>query len=423
MVLTNTASEPLLRAAALTASSAFYSELRALLSDAAIAWETVPFTTSTDLLEHRADFRGTLPVSVYASSGTSSRAKTAYFSTGDHAATIGRTIASLVASGVRPTDTLVVAHGFGIWLIGADFARAGETLGLTVLPIGKGPGLVHTLDLIDEVGCDVLATSPSYAYRLLNAGLGEVPSRRPRLILLSGEAVTPVLRRFLVEASGADRVHSFYGSAEMGHLGVDPRGDGVIDVHLDFACELIDGDERLVTLEPEAIGELVLTTLFHRGMPLVRYRTGDLVRVADIAAAGDRARLSVEVLGRLEESVALEAGEKLWAWQIDHVVMAHPAITDFQAIVREVPVASQWLSTRDEVVVRVATRNDMPVTDADIAQLENALRSASIDISAVAGATADFRVEWMRGEELRDAATEGKRLRLVDQRATAAPQL
>jgi phenylacetate-CoA ligase len=385
-------------------------------------WRAIPFTTSSDVLESRAALRSSFrPLTTYASSGTTQKAKLAYFTPADHLATVRRTVVSLVACGARPTDTIVVAHGFGIWLIGSDFAAAGEQLGLDVLPVGKGPGLRHTLDLIEAAGADIVATSPAFAHRLASA-VGN-PAGEPvfgtRLLVLSGEVVTRAMSRQLSGLWGVEAVHSFYGSAELGHLGCDPDADGAIDISPDFCAEILDDAGTPLELRAGQRGEFALTTLYQQGMPLVRYRTGDQVELVSVAEAGEHLRISLRVLGRIEESVALEAGEKLWAWQLERALLEDEAVAEFQAVVEDGPSLGQWLPSHDLVTIRVTTVDDLPLDRDRLQRMREVLQSLSLDISAVAGATVDFDLAWVPAATLRDPQAEGKLRRLEDRRPHA----
>src|SRR5436190_1937285 len=106
MAPTNSAPNELLRATlrAARAASPYYRTTLSGLGDEP-DWSAVPFTDSRQLLEERSRFQANAAVTMYASSGTTARAKMAYFTAADHDATVRRTVQSLVACGVRPGDT------------------------------------------------------------------------------------------------------------------------------------------------------------------------------------------------------------------------------------------------------------------------------------------------------------------------------
>ncbi|MGW1061829.1 phenylacetate--CoA ligase family protein [Micromonospora rubida] len=408
----------LLAAAARAAGASPY--YRRVLSTPPADWASVPCTLPRDLMRDGPRFAATPAVTVYASSGTSGRAKPAFFTARDRAGTVRRTIQSLIGSGVTGSDTLVVAHGFGIWLIGSDFSSAGEELGLRVLPIGKGPSVVQSAQLMREYGATVIATSPSYARRLaVNSGSrpGDLGVELGvRMLLLSGEAISEVSRRDLGRAWGVEEIRTYYGTAEFGHLGCDVRGDTCVRLSDDFGYEiLVDGEPA--DLRPGVRGELVVTTLFQEGMPLVRYRTGDLVEVGAVAELAGLISLDARVLGRLESSVVLESGEKLSLWQLEEVLLGQAGIVDFRAELNEVEADRQWFTIADQLTIRCATAGPRP-PDSEMDDVVLALRELSLDISA-AGESLRFVVEWVTPEELIAHDGEGKPRRLVDRRSAS----
>jgi phenylacetate-CoA ligase len=97
-----------------------------------------------------------------------------------------------------------------------------------------------------------------------------------RRIFSCSEYLDAPARRNIEEAFGVP-VIDHYGTVEFGFLGWEcPLQDGL---HLnveDFVFEILDGAGAPV--RDEESGELVVTVLRQRAMPLVRYRTGDRAR-------------------------------------------------------------------------------------------------------------------------------------------------
>src|SRR5699024_10988052 len=79
-------------------------------------------------------------------------------------------------------------------------------------------------------------------------------------------------------------------------------------------------------------GELVLTTLSRRGMPLVRYRTGDRGRfLMDPCGCGCLKPRLEEVKGRLDDGVVLPDGSLLSIHRLDELLLSSGEIQDFRA--------------------------------------------------------------------------------------------
>lgn len=374
----------------------------------------LPFTSTSTLAAAPTLFRAHSECTVYASSGTTGRPKYMYFSRRDHVTAVHRTAASMQTAGVGASDVVAVAHGFGIWLIGSDFAQAAAELGACVVPVGKGPTAAYVLDAMRDLGVTAIASSPSYLRRLAATAAerdGEVPVV-PRL-LLSGETISTSVRRHLRREWSATAVTSVYGSAECGTLAAERPMTNVLELHVaDFAFEVVDTvtDEWV---DPGSLGELVLTSLRHDAMPLVRYRTGDLVSLVE--ATSDGLARSVRILGRLDESVVLESGEKLWPHQIDDALATVEAVADWQATLTEVPSDGAWLNEKDRLTVEVVLRPGHDHGRDIIAEAMAAVETCSLDMTAAAQATVEIEVVPVSADGLRSAGSDKVR-RLVDER-------
>jgi phenylacetate-CoA ligase len=90
-----------------------------------------------------------------------------------------------------------------------------------------------------------------------------------KFILCSYEFVSVLHRKTLERVFGVP-VFNLYGATETGHLLMENESGEMKTSLENVFCEIIEPDER-------GIGNLVVTTLTNKFMPLVRYRVGDLV--------------------------------------------------------------------------------------------------------------------------------------------------
>jgi phenylacetate-coenzyme A ligase PaaK-like adenylate-forming protein len=128
-----------------------------------------------------------------------------------------------------------------------------------------------------DYGVTCLVGLPSQLLALARSGrpagrLGETL----KTVLLSGEAAPEALKKALTEEWGAE-VFVHYGLTEFGLGGAVECGrrGGPHLREADLIAEILDPDDGR-RLAPGEIGEIVLTSLTRRAMPLVRYKTGDL---------------------------------------------------------------------------------------------------------------------------------------------------
>ncbi|MPM38242.1 hypothetical protein SDC9_84871 [bioreactor metagenome] len=126
------------------------------------------------------------------------------------------------------------------------------------------------------------------------------PELSPRAVLLSADYIPKSFVK-LIERVWDCTVYTHYGMTETGFgLAVDCRcRDGMHMRDDEFMVEIIDS-ETLLPLPDGDTGEIVLTSLRNRAMPLIRYRTGDIGRLIAVpcACGGSLPRLG-RVEGRL----------------------------------------------------------------------------------------------------------------------------
>lgn len=143
--------------------------------------------------------------------------------------------------------------------------------------------------------CMGLPSAIAQLARHVRAHRPRAPAQLVPFVKLGGEQVYPFQREDIAQYLGA-RVFESYGSTEMGPIAHEcPAGSRHImadHVHL----EVFDGDEPA---QPGELGDLVLTSLFNRAMPLVRCRIGDRGRLSpDPCVCGLPHPVLSELIGR-----------------------------------------------------------------------------------------------------------------------------
>lgn len=99
-------------------------------------------------------------------------------------------------------------------------------------------------------------------------------SFRPKLVVTKGELLDPLSRSLIESAFGA-KVADYYATEETGIIAWEcPSGSGYhVDTDLVY-LEIVDEAGRAVP--PGTPGEICLTNLYMRAMPIIRYRVGDV---------------------------------------------------------------------------------------------------------------------------------------------------
>ncbi|MEJ1201135.1 MULTISPECIES: non-ribosomal peptide synthetase [unclassified Streptomyces] len=201
-----------------------------------------------------------------------------------------------------------------------------------------------------EHGIDVINVTPTYAQQLVAEGLLDDPARRPALVLLGGEAVTPALWQRLAETEGTVG-YNLYGPTEytINTLGVGTFEcqDPVVGVAIDNT-DVYVLDPWLRPLPDGVPGELYVSGIgiargylgqpaqtAHRfvacpfGAPGERmYRTGDLVV--------RRPDGHLMYLGRTDQQVKIR-GHRVEPGEVEAAFAAHPAVRFVAAVAQPDP--------------------------------------------------------------------------------------
>ena len=227
------------------------------------------------------------------SSGTSGSRKVRFITHDDNVAE-HRFLAKLLSvAGVNQGDRVACVDTDPAAVM-VSFPWACEILGtMESYCISTGTNFEDTLPLLERLCPTVVISVPSIIQRLLdNESSASMASIRS--VVYIGEGMSDMTRQRIADALGAE-VYSYYGTSETSAIGIECGShDGV---HLMSSRHLFEMDSKG---HQRDVGELIVTTLEQRGLPLLRYRVGDLVRLrygrCDCGLEDPR----VDILGRSE---------------------------------------------------------------------------------------------------------------------------
>jgi|HubBroStandDraft_3_1064219.scaffolds.fasta_scaffold00917_1 phenylacetate-CoA ligase len=226
-----------------------------------------------------------------------------------------------------PGDLVFVSIPYELTFASYDLDRALERLGATVVPVGALNDVCpfeRTARMLQTLHPAGLVCTPTRALRyfdLIRGQGGDPAEVGLRTLLYVGETCAPARLEKIARLWGI-RLLSAYGATETNSLAL-PCPLGRLHLAEDrYWFELIDPASG-EAMADGARGELVLTGLVGRAMPLVRYRTGDLVRIAaEPCPCGERRRV-VEHHGRVED--CYRVGERtVFRLDLEEVVLATP---------------------------------------------------------------------------------------------------
>lgn len=334
-----------------------------------------PFTFPADLARAEpplaaAPLSGVARVVTLATSGTGGASKRLFFTAEDLEATVDFFAAGM-ALFTRPGDRVAVLFPAGRPdSVGDLLARALNRIGAEarVPPTAAMATPETLLAELRRLRPDVIAGMPVTLGALARTGLADGGAPLAvRAVLASADAVTAPLAATLTAAWGSE-VFEHWGMTETGYGGAVacPCHDGLHLREADLYVEIVDPATGAPLPEGE-VGEIVVTTLRRRGLPLVRYRTGDLAsQRPGPCRCGSPLRRLGPILGRIEAGAP-----PLDRARLEEAIFAVPGVVDFALAVRR---AEGILLT-----VAIAARGDGAATAAAVRErLENLRRTRAL---------------------------------------------
>lgn len=244
-------------------------------------------------------------------------------------------------------------HGMSI------FTRPGQRV-LVLMP-GKRPGSVGDLleKALARLGAETLVFGPvadphealigmrSFSPHVVVGvpvhvlGLARrdaLAGRSVNSVLLCSDNAPRSIIRAVREAWDCE-VFTHWGMTETG-LGGGVECDAHDGYHLrenDLYIEVAD-PETGEPLPAGIEGEVLVTTLTRRGMPLIRYRTGDAAElIRDACPCGSVTRRLGRITGRIGRDLPLEGGKSISITQMDEILFNVPGLVDYQAALKGGP--------------------------------------------------------------------------------------
>ncbi len=370
----------------------------------------LPFLTKDDLRQRPRDMVAVPAeelVRVHTTSGTTGSAVPIFHTIEDIGAWAALVARCLYMVGVRASDVFQNMMGYGLFTGGLGFHYGAERIGALVIPAGAGNSH-RQIRLMQQFGTTVVHIIPSYALYL--SSIFEEEGLDPggmglRIALIGAEPHTEDLRRRLEAMYGIEAFNS-YGLTEMSGPGVAFECRCKEGLHLwedSYIMELVDPESGEPVAEGEE-GELVLTTLHRRGMPLLRYRTRDLTRIiSEPCACGRTHRRITRIKGRTDDMFVIK-GVNVFPMQVERVLLGVLGVGSNYRIVLE------RSGLQDQMRVEVEVSGSL--WQGDVQKL-NALRER-IRAQLRDDILVTPRVELIEPGAL--PRSEGKAVRVVDQR-------
>ena len=306
----------------------------------------IPYTTKADLRDTYPFGMFSVPrkelVRVHASSGTTGNPTVVGYTREDLDNWAEQVARVVVAAGASDESMVQICFGYGMFTGALGLHYGLERIGATVVPTSSG-NTEKQLKFMRDFGTDTIVATPSYCLYLAEAAreAGEVfPMDRYRLSLglLGSEGCTPEMRDQIESRwGGGFCCTDNYGMSELNGPGMSGECRERAGLHINedhFLCEVIDAASGQV-LEKGSTGELVVTNLTKRGLPMLRYRTKDITRIdySPCACGRTTARMH-KIIGRSDDMLKIR-GVNVFPSQVESALINIKHISPhYQLVVR-----------------------------------------------------------------------------------------
>lgn len=380
----------------------------------------LPFLEPADIISSASQLRShSMPVfRVSCSGGTLGRPKILFRTRSDWDRSVHNVAELFATAGVQAGTNMLILQPFGMWAIGHLALDACGLLKVMVLPAGNHEDLAFLSYLFSQFPITTVFATPSLWKRFTSYTAKANVPRQVRM-LLAGERLVEEDRRYLSDYWRGG-VYNIYGSEETDGLAAEcefHRGMHILEHS--FVLELLSEGKTIDWSRPgDYEGELVITSLYHQGTPLVRYRLGDLVRVHRGPQRCECGNFNptLEILGKSEEVVQLFDAARLSLCQLDVALRSalHREVY-FQLLVEDGQQAP-FLETltiligdndigekeRDQILREVATCSR---------EVADSVHSQQLELRV---ARSDWNAAWTH---------KGKRRRIIDRRSVRLESL
>ncbi|UCE72850.1 MAG: AMP-binding protein [Methanomassiliicoccales archaeon] len=240
--------------------------------------------------------------------------------------------------GVRAADRAFIAFPYNTFIALWSSHYACERIGCMVIP-GGGTSTKERLNLMRNMKVTVLCATPTYAYRLANVAgdegidLRDIPLKR---LFVGGEPLAAVPgSRARLEQIWHAKVYDYYGCNEStAPIGRECKEQNGLHVAEDILIpEILNEDGEQV--DPGERGELVISNIAAKTMPLLRFRTGDIVTYDDEPCPCGQNSIRIKILGRTDDMIVIK-GTNVFPSMIEEMVKRCPELGSEFMIVIEV---------------------------------------------------------------------------------------
>ena len=371
----------------------------------------LPFTVKNDLRDHYPFGLFASPmqqiVRLHASSGTTGKPIVVAYTQEDIEVWTSAMLRTFACYGLHRGDIIQNSYGYGLFTGGLGAHYGAEALGATVVP-ASGGNTDRQIMLLRDFGVTAICCTPSYFTHMIEraAELGVDMKALPLRVGVFGAEPWSDAMRVRIERDSAIKAFDIYGLSEIVGPGVaaecgQQNGLHIFEDH--FYPEIIDPETGEV-LPDGAEGELVLTTLSKKAMPMIRYRTRDITAIVPEPCPCGRTIRRIRRIGRRSDDMFIIRGVNVFPSQIEAALLAVEGTLPHYRIVLSRDKGLDQITVEVEVSAQVASDQ--------VRVMEDLRKRIGQAVERIIG----LRVAVRLVEPKSIQRSEGKAKRVVDQR-------
>lgn len=371
----------------------------------------LPFTVKNDLRDNYPFGLFASPlqeiVRFHASSGTTGKPIVVAYTKEDIDDWATAMLRSFAACGVHSGDIVQNAYGYGLFTGGLGAHYGAEKIGASVIPISGG-NTDRQIMIMKDFGVTVICCTPSYFIHIIERAkeLGvDLKSLPLRIGVFGAEPWTEDMRKRIESDSGI-KAYDIYGLSEIVGPGVAMECKYQAGPHIFedmFYPEIIDPETGKVLPDGQE-GELVLTTLCKRAMPMIRYRTRDITALVSEKCQCGRTIRRLRRIGRRSDDMLIIRGVNVYPSQIEAALLKVEGTLPHYMIIVDREKGLDRLEVQVEVTPEVFSDT--------ISVMEQLQARISHSIETITGLRAEVRLVAPRTLQ----RSEGKAKRVIDKR-------
>ncbi len=238
--------------------------------------------------------------------------------------------------GLSNKDIIQISYGYGLFTGGLGAHYGAESLGAAVVPTSGG-NTARQIMLMRDFGTTAICCTPSYFVHMIDTAeqLGVDMRGLPiRVGMFGAEPWTEEMRKRIEEGAGI-KAYNIYGLSEIIGPGVAVECEKQCGMHIfedRFYPEIINPETGDVLPDGE-FGELVLTTLSKRAMPMIRYRTRDLTRIIPERCSCGRTLRRIERITSRSDDMFIIRGVNVFPSQIESALLSVDGVAPHYRII------------------------------------------------------------------------------------------